>query len=72
MEQVIGRQKLERYEAALAQLDPNEQTMVVARIEFGLRWQEIADVAGKSTKDAARMAVGRALAKIAGELGDER
>ena len=71
LEKLIGRQKLERYEAVLAQLDQDEQAMVVARIEFGLGWQEIADVSGKPTRDAARMAVGRALVKIAAGLGDE-
>jgi RNA polymerase sigma-70 factor (ECF subfamily) len=71
LERLIGRQKLERYEAALGRLDPDEQAMVVARIEFGLGWREIADVSGKSSEDAARMAVGRALARIASELGDD-
>jgi RNA polymerase sigma-70 factor (ECF subfamily) len=71
LERAIGRQRLDRYEAALGLLDAEEQAMVVARIEFGLGWREIADVSGKASEDAARMAVGRALARIAAELGDE-
>lgn len=68
----IGREGIERYERALAALDPEEAAMVVARIEFALSWREIAETSGKPTEDAARVAVSRALAKIASDLGGER
>lgn len=71
LRQAIGRQSMERYEQALERLDPDERAMVVARIEFGLGWREIAEAAGRPSEDAARVAVARALARIAADLGDE-
>jgi len=38
---------------------------VVARLELGCSYQEIADLLAKPTPDAARMVVGRALTKLA-------
>jgi len=70
LQQVIGKQSFERYEEALARLEPGDRAMVVARIEFGLGWSEIAEVSGKPSEDAARMTVSRALARIASELGN--
>lgn len=63
-------ERQERYEAALETLEPVERAMVVARLEFGLPWREIAEIANKSSEDAARVAVGRAVRKIAERLGE--
>ena len=71
LQQLIGQQALERYEEAVRLLDPVDRAMVVARIEFGLGWREIAEVSGKPSEDAARMAVSRALARMAAELGND-
>jgi len=69
LEAAIGQQTLERYEAALARLDPEARSAVVSRVELGLSYAEIAGVLDKSSPDAARMAVVRALAKLAEEMG---
>jgi RNA polymerase sigma-70 factor (ECF subfamily) len=47
LEQAIGRETIERYERALATLDPDAQEAVIARIELGLSYAEIAESVGK-------------------------
>ena len=68
LEAAIGSQTLERYEAALAHLTVEEREAVVTRVEFGLSYSEVAEVLGKPSADAARMAVVRALVKLAKEM----
>jgi RNA polymerase sigma-70 factor (ECF subfamily) len=54
-----------RYRAALAELPGAEQQAVVARVEMGYSYEQIALALGKPSTDAARMTVARALAKLA-------
>ena len=68
LEAAIGSQTLERYEAGLARLTDEEREAVVTRVEFGLSFAEVAEVLGKPSPDAARMAVVRALVKLAREM----
>ncbi len=67
----IGREALGRYESALAGLDESDRELVVARIEMDCTYEEIADLHGKASPDAARMAVKRALLRLAADMGDE-
>ena len=69
LEAAIGREAVERYEAALQRLGEGERELIVARLELGLTYGEMAGVLGKSSPDAARMAVGRALVRLGEELG---
>src|SRR5438874_8689639 len=55
LEMAIGHEALERYEAALARLRPEEREAIVARVEMGGSYQELAQVLGKPSADAARM-----------------
>lgn len=71
LEAAIGRESLERFEAALMRLRPEDRDMVIARIEFQQSYPQIAAAFGKSGPDAARMAVTRALAKLAEEMDRE-
>jgi RNA polymerase sigma-70 factor (ECF subfamily) len=68
LEEVVGRETLERYEAALDRLRPEDREAVVARIELGGTYEELAGVLAKPSADAARMAIGRALARLAEEM----
>lgn len=68
LEQVIGRQALEKYEAALSRLRPDEREAVVARVELGCSYAEIAASLGKKSPDAARMMVARTLVRLAEEM----
>jgi len=69
LEQTIGANALASYEAGLARLREEERNAVIARIELGCSYDEIARAIGKSTADAARMAVTRALVRLAEEMG---
>lgn len=71
LEETIGRDRLARYESALARLRDEEREAIVARIEMGCSYLEVAETLGKSSPDAARMAVARALVKLAKEIGRE-
>lgn len=64
-EAAIARETSERYEAGLAQLNPEERDAIVTRVEFGLSYAEVAEALGKPSPDAARMTVVRALVKLA-------
>ena len=68
VEEVIGRETLARYERALECLKPEEREAVLARIELGCSYAEIAEAIGKSSPDAARMVVSRALVRLAREM----
>jgi RNA polymerase sigma factor (sigma-70 family) len=72
LEEVIGREALERYDIALQRLRPEQQEAVVMRIEFGCSFAEIAKATGSPSENAARMAVSRALAQLAELMRDIR
>jgi len=68
LEHAIGREALGRYEAALARLRPEEREVIIARVELGQSYQQIAAGHHKASADAARMAVTRALVRLAEEM----
>jgi RNA polymerase sigma-70 factor, ECF subfamily len=72
IESAIGREALDRYEAALKRLSEEDQQAIVLRIEMGYTYNELAEAMGKPSPDAARMAVTRALARLAEALAHER
>jgi RNA polymerase sigma-70 factor (ECF subfamily) len=71
LEQAIGREALERYERALATLREEDREAVVARIELGYTNEEIAGLLGKPSANAARMAVERAIVRLAKEMRND-
>jgi RNA polymerase sigma-70 factor (ECF subfamily) len=68
LEEAIGIQTLDRYEAALERLDSEERAAIISRVEFGMSFAQIAKALDKPSADAARMAVVRALMRLAGEM----
>jgi RNA polymerase sigma-70 factor (ECF subfamily) len=68
LEQLIGVDAVDRYEAALQRLRPEEREIIIARVEMQQSYQQIASAHGKSSPDAARMAVSRALVRLAEEM----
>jgi RNA polymerase sigma-70 factor (ECF subfamily) len=68
LDAAIGQQTLDQYDAALERLKPEEREAIVSRIEFDLSYPELAQVLGKPSADAARMAVVRALVRLAEEM----
>ena len=69
LDEVIGRETLEHYEGALQRLRPEEREAIVARVEMGYSYEELAQVLGKPTPDAARKAAQRALVRLAEVMG---
>ena len=70
LELAIGREGVERYEQALQSLRPEEREVIIGRIELGYTYEELAQILGKPTADAARKAAQRALMQLAEELRD--
>jgi RNA polymerase sigma-70 factor (ECF subfamily) len=70
LERAIGRQAVDSYERALERLSQADREAIVARVELGLGYDEMARALGKASKDGARMAVSRALVRLAREMGD--
>ena len=68
LEIAIGREGVERYEAALARLRPEDTRAIIARCEWGMNHDEIAAALGKPSANAARVAIHRALVRLAKEM----
>jgi RNA polymerase sigma factor (sigma-70 family) len=65
LDQAIGQETMQLFEAALAELREEDRELVIARVEWGLDYAEIASALGKPTPNSARVAVARALLKLA-------
>ena len=72
LEEAIGRQTVEHFEAALQRLKVDDQALIVLRIELGYTDKEIAEELGKPTTAAAHMAVKRSLVRLAKEMSRGR
>ena len=68
LDAAIGQEAVDRYEAALQRLEPEEREAIIARVELGMSFEEVAAALEKPTADAARKAVSRALLRLAGEM----
>ena len=68
LELAIGAENIARYETAVERLSPPDQEAIVGRLELQYSYEELAVVLGKPSADAARMAVTRALKRLAEEM----
>jgi RNA polymerase sigma-70 factor (ECF subfamily) len=66
--EAIGRESAHRYRDALQRLATEERDLIVGRLELGYTYEQLAFIAGRRTPDAARMAVKRALLRLAEEI----
>lgn len=71
VEQLVGRERMRAYEAALAKLNQRQQELILMRLELGMSYPEIALETG-SDADAVRMMVTRALKSLTEQLADSR
>jgi RNA polymerase sigma factor (sigma-70 family) len=71
-EEAVGCEALERYEQALGALRPEDREAIVARIELGFTYREIAMLLNKPSANAARMAVERAVVRRAAAMAERR
>ncbi len=66
VEHVIGAEQMERYQRGLEQLSEEQRVAVLLRLEFNYTHEQIAEAIGKTSPDAARKMVVRAVARLAG------
>src|SRR4029453_3297277 len=71
LESGIGVEAIERYERALKRLRPEDQQAIVARCEWGMSHEEVAELLGKPTPGASQVAVHRAIVRLAKEMAHE-
>jgi RNA polymerase sigma-70 factor (ECF subfamily) len=71
LERAIGTETLDRYERALMRLTDDERRLLHLRIELDFSYEEVAAITERGSRDAARMAVQRALRKLADVMGHE-
>ena len=69
IENAIGADLMQKYEAGLARLDEGDRQLLHLRIELDYDYDEIAAITGREKKNAARMAVQRALSRLADAMG---
>ena len=65
----IAREHHERYRRALARLRVSDRQAIIARLELGYTYQQLALVLLKPTAGAARVAVRRAVLRLADQMG---
>ena len=70
LDEAIGEEATQRYEAALAELRDEEREAIVARIELQCSYDEMAVMLGKPSPNAARVAC--STSRDAARLEDER
>lgn len=68
LEHTVGVQNLERYEAALKRVSPEDRELIVLRIEMGMSYEDLAAAVGKPSPNAARMSALRALIRLGEEI----
>jgi RNA polymerase sigma-70 factor (ECF subfamily) len=71
LEQAIGREGFERYEAALAKLRPEDREAIVARLELQQSYEEVALALQKPSANAARVAVARAVKQLVKVMAED-
>lgn len=72
LEQAVAQQEEERFRAALSRLSPSDQALIVGRLDLGYSYEQLALALKKRSPDAARVAVRRALLRLAEELDPAR
>lgn len=68
LEHAIGEEAMQRYEEALARLKAKDREAIILRVELCYRYDEIAQMMSVASADAARVMVGRALARLSREM----
>lgn len=68
LELAIGAQNVERYEQSLARLSQSDRDAIIGRLELQYSYDELATMLNKPSAAAARMAVTRAIRRLADEM----
>lgn len=65
LEDMVGKERLRLYEEALASLRGKDQDLIFHRVELGLSFGQVATSLEMNSADAARVATGRAIRRLA-------
>jgi RNA polymerase sigma-70 factor (ECF subfamily) len=68
LDELLHGERRDLYEHAFQRLKLSDQAAIAARLEEGMSYEEIARELGKPSADAARMAVSRAVVRLAQEM----
>jgi len=68
LDELVGRETLEAYDRALAALPEHYQQAFLLRVEFGMTYEQIAEAMDKTSPNAARLVVVRAITRLAREM----
>ena len=71
LEMAIGADLAQRYERAFLTLSREDQHLLHLRVELDWNYEEIRVMTGRDTRDAVRMAVTRALRRLAEAMGHD-
>ena len=70
-EKIIQDETWDRYRSALKHLPRRDQRLIVGRLELDYSFRQLAAIDGRTGPDGARMALKRALVRLAAEMGDD-
>jgi RNA polymerase sigma-70 factor (ECF subfamily) len=68
-DRMLDEEQAARYKHALAMLTEGERLLVVGRLEIGYSYEQLALISDRATAEAARLAVRRAVVKLAEAMG---
>lgn len=71
LDRALSVERRDRYRAALAKLTPEDQSLIVGRLELDLSYDQMALALNRPSPDAVRVAIRRALLRLAEEIGPE-
>ncbi len=71
LDESIERDNQTRYQESLCRLAERDRELIVARLELGYTYAQMALATGRPSEDAARMALRRALIKLAEEMASD-
>jgi len=67
-DQAVDAEQMSRYRVALGRLDPGDRELIVGSLELGYTYEQIALATDRKSADAARVAIRRALLRLAAEM----
>jgi RNA polymerase sigma-70 factor (ECF subfamily) len=71
-EMAVKKEDREIFEAALAELGEEDRELIIARVEWGLSYDDLAVALGRPTGNAARVATRRAVLRLADVMNRKR
>lgn len=70
LDQFLSDEERRRYQKALDALRPEDRKAVLGRFELGYNYEQLAEVLGKPSPDAARVAVRRAVMRLSEAMNE--